>query len=105
MFEAEPAHDFEAVIVENGSTDNAIDKLLAIHAADPRFKSGGLTAGLTSRFRCPRIASLRDPVAAHVVPAVANPRRSLALARTVRHARWHSAPQYRSERPRGSIAR
>jgi polyisoprenyl-phosphate glycosyltransferase len=38
VFEAEPAHDFEAIIVENGSTDDTIDKLLAIHAADPRFK-------------------------------------------------------------------
>lgn len=56
VFDAEPAYDFEAVIVENGSTDDTMDKLLAIHAADPRFKvlqlarnfrmDGGLTAGL-----------------------------------------------------------
>ncbi|MBY0442933.1 MAG: glycosyltransferase family 2 protein [Mycobacteriaceae bacterium] len=56
VFDAELAYDFEAVIVENGSTDDTMDKLLAIHAADPRFKivqlarnfrmDGGLTAGL-----------------------------------------------------------
>jgi glycosyltransferase involved in cell wall biosynthesis len=56
VFDAEPAYDFEAVIVENGSTDDTMDKLLAIHLADPRFKilqlarnfrmDGGLTAGL-----------------------------------------------------------
>jgi glycosyltransferase involved in cell wall biosynthesis len=56
VFDAEPAYDFEALIVENGSTDDTMDKLLAIHLADPRFKilqlarnfrmDGGLTAGL-----------------------------------------------------------
>jgi glycosyltransferase involved in cell wall biosynthesis len=56
VFDAEPAYDFEAIIVENGSTDDTMDKLLAIHVADPRFKilqlarnfrmDGGLTAGL-----------------------------------------------------------
>ena len=56
VFDAEPAYDFEAVIVENGSTDDTMDKLLDIHLADPRFKilqlarnfrmDGGLTAGL-----------------------------------------------------------
>jgi len=56
VFDAEPAYDFEAIIVENGSADDTMDKLLVIHAADPRFKivqlarnfgmDGGLTAGL-----------------------------------------------------------
>jgi glycosyltransferase involved in cell wall biosynthesis len=56
VFDAEPTYDFEALIVENGSTDDTMDKLLAIRAADPRFKilqlarnfrmDGGLTAGL-----------------------------------------------------------
>jgi dolichol-phosphate mannosyltransferase len=57
VFDAEPAYDFEAIIVENGSTDDTMDKLLAIREADPRFKilqlarnfrmDGGLTAGLS----------------------------------------------------------
>lgn len=56
VFDAEPAYDFEAIIVENGSSDDTMDKLLAIHSADARFKivqlarnfrmDGGLTAGL-----------------------------------------------------------
>ncbi|BBX73796.1 glycosyltransferase family 2 protein [Mycobacterium shinjukuense] len=58
VFDSEPAYDFEAIIVENGSTDDTMDKLLAIRAADPRFKilqlarnfrmDGGLTAGLNA---------------------------------------------------------
>jgi glycosyltransferase involved in cell wall biosynthesis len=56
VFDSEPGYDFEALIVENGSNDDTMDKLLAIHGADPRFKilqlarnfrmDGGLTAGL-----------------------------------------------------------
>jgi dolichol-phosphate mannosyltransferase len=56
VFDAEPNYDFEALIVENGSTDDTMDKLLAINKDDPRFKilqlarnfrmDGGLTAGL-----------------------------------------------------------
>lgn len=56
VFDNEPEYDFEAIIVENGSSDDTMDKLLAIHEADPRFKilqlarnfrmDGGLTAGL-----------------------------------------------------------
>ncbi|EHB49717.1 glycosyl transferase family 2 [Mycolicibacterium rhodesiae JS60] len=56
VFDSEPRYDFEAIIIENGSTDDTMDKLLEIHAADPRFKvvqlarnfrmDGGLTAGL-----------------------------------------------------------
>jgi len=58
VFDAEPAYDFEAIIVENGSTDDTMEKLLAINKADSRFKilqlsrnfggmDGGLTAGLS----------------------------------------------------------
>ncbi len=58
VFDSESAYDFEAIIVENGSSDHTMDKLLAIHGADPRFKilqlsrnfggmDGGLTAGLS----------------------------------------------------------
>jgi dolichol-phosphate mannosyltransferase len=58
MFDSELAYDFEAIIVENGSSDDTMDKLLAIHGMDPRFKilqlsrnfggmDGGLTAGLS----------------------------------------------------------
>jgi len=49
-------YDCEAIIVENGSHDTTYQKLLAIHARDPRFKilklarnfmtDGGMTAGL-----------------------------------------------------------
>jgi polyisoprenyl-phosphate glycosyltransferase len=56
VFDAEPAYDFEAIIVENGSVDDTWAKLLTIHEIDPRFKvlklarnfrmDGGLTAGL-----------------------------------------------------------
>jgi len=56
VFAANEKYDFEAIIVENGSIDTTWDKLLAIHARDPRFKiirlarnfrmDGGLTAGL-----------------------------------------------------------
>lgn len=58
VFDSEPTYEFEAVIVENGSTDDTMDKLLAVHAGDSRFKivqlsrnfagmDGGLTAGLS----------------------------------------------------------
>ena len=56
MFDSEPQYDFEAIIVENGSEDDTMEKLLVINEADPRFKilqlarnfrmDGGLTAGL-----------------------------------------------------------
>jgi len=55
-FARNPQYDFEAVIVDNGSQDSTFEKLVAIHATDPRFKvlrlsrnfrfDGGLTAGL-----------------------------------------------------------
>lgn len=56
VFDSEPGYDFEAIIIENGSTDDTMDKLLAINKDDSRFKivqlarnfrmDGGLTAGL-----------------------------------------------------------
>ncbi|WP_324667124.1 Glycosyltransferase, WcaA [Mycobacterium canetti] len=57
VFDSEPGYDFEAIIVENGSSDDTMDKLLAIREADARFKilqlarnftmDGGLTAGIS----------------------------------------------------------
>lgn len=56
VFDSESNYDWEAIIIENGSTDDTWQKLKAIHARDPRFKvvrlarnfrmDGGLTAGL-----------------------------------------------------------
>lgn len=56
VFNSETQYDFEAIIVENGSTDATWEKLKAISNADERFKilklsrnfkmDGGLTAGL-----------------------------------------------------------
>jgi len=56
VFNSEPNYIWEAVIVENGSTDSTYQKLVAIHSRDPRFRilqlarnfrmDGGLTAGL-----------------------------------------------------------
>ena len=56
VFDANPAYDFEVIIVENGSHDGTWQKVLDEHAADTRFKGlrlsrnfgaeGGLTAGL-----------------------------------------------------------
>lgn len=57
VFDQEQDYDFEALIIENGSTDDTMEKLLAAHTADSRFKivqlarnfrmDGGLTAGLS----------------------------------------------------------
>lgn len=56
VFDNEPDYDMDAIIVENGSTDDTWTKLQKIHAADPRIRvlklsrnfrmDGGLTAGL-----------------------------------------------------------
>lgn len=57
IFDVETSYDFEAVIVENGSSDDTYEKLLVINQKDSRFKilklarnfrmDGGLTAGLS----------------------------------------------------------
>ena len=57
VFDSENDYDFEAVIVENGSSDDTYAKLLEINQSDSRFKilklarnfrmDGGLTAGLS----------------------------------------------------------
>ncbi|MEA2306235.1 MAG: polyisoprenyl-phosphate glycosyltransferase [Solirubrobacteraceae bacterium] len=56
VFDSLPEYDFEAIIVENGSFDDTMDKLEALHERADRFKivqlarnflmDGGLTAGL-----------------------------------------------------------
>ena len=56
VFEQNASYDFEAIIVENGSTDRTWELLEQIHDADRRFKivqlsrnfrmDGGITAGL-----------------------------------------------------------
>jgi len=69
-----PTYDFEAIIVENGSTDDTYPKLLAIRARDPRFKilqlsrnfgaEGAVTAGLqraTGDAAVIMCADLQDP--------------------------------------------
>jgi dolichol-phosphate mannosyltransferase len=58
VFDAEPQYDFEAILVENGSTDKTFEVALAVNERDPRFKllqlsrnfrmDGGLTAGLAN---------------------------------------------------------
>ena len=57
VFDSETRYAFEAVIVENGSSDDTYTKLLEINKSDSRFKilklarnfrmDGGLTAGLS----------------------------------------------------------
>lgn len=56
VFDQNPIYDFEAVIIENGSSDRTWDLLQKIHQTDMRFKivrlarnfrmDGGITAGL-----------------------------------------------------------
>ncbi len=57
VFDSMDQYDFEAILVENGSSDSTITKLQAINAKDARFKvvqlarnfrmDGGITAGLS----------------------------------------------------------
>ena len=57
VFDSLPDYEFDAIIVENGSSDETFAKLCAIRDRDPRFKivqlarnfrmDGGLTAGLS----------------------------------------------------------
>lgn len=74
IFDAEAEYDWEAIIVENGSTDDTWDRLQSIHGADRRFKvvrlarnfrmDGGLTAGLdyaTGSACVLMTADLQDP--------------------------------------------
>lgn len=56
VFDERQEYDFEAVIVENGSSDDTWEKLLKVHESDDRFRivqlarnfrmDGGITAGL-----------------------------------------------------------
>lgn len=56
IFDSETEYEFECVVVENGSSDNTMEKLIEINRFDSRFKivqlarnfrmDGGLTAGL-----------------------------------------------------------
>jgi dolichol-phosphate mannosyltransferase len=74
VFATLPGYDFEAIITENGSHDDTYEKLLAIRAADPRFKilrlsrnfgaEGAVTAGLmraTGDAAVVMCADLQDP--------------------------------------------
>ena len=57
VFDSLSAYEWEAIIIENGSLDDTYEKLVAIHARDPRFNvvqlarnfrmDGGITAGLS----------------------------------------------------------
>jgi glycosyltransferase involved in cell wall biosynthesis len=56
VFDSEPTYDFECVIVENGSIDSTMERLVEINKQDGRFRvlqlarnfrmDGGITAGL-----------------------------------------------------------
>lgn len=74
VFAANPRYDFEALIVENGSTDRTWELLQRIHEADSRFKvvrlsrnfgmDGGITAGLKNALGDAAVimtADLQDP--------------------------------------------
>jgi dolichol-phosphate mannosyltransferase len=74
VFDAESKYAFEAIIVENGSSDRTFEEAAEAHRIDPRFKilqlsrnfrmDGGLTAGLASASGDAAIlmaADLQDP--------------------------------------------
>ena len=74
VFDSEASYDFEAIIVENGSTDQTFERSVAAHERDSRFKvlqlsrnfrmDGGLTAGLSSASGDAAVlmaADLQDP--------------------------------------------
>lgn len=56
VFAANPAYNFEVIVVENGSQDDTFERLIDVNKRDPRFKilqlarnfrmDGGVTAGL-----------------------------------------------------------
>lgn len=56
LFDSEPSYRFQAIVVENGSTDSTLERLKTIASRDARFRivklsrnfrmDGGLTAGL-----------------------------------------------------------
>jgi dolichol-phosphate mannosyltransferase len=74
VFDSNPAYDFEAIIIENGSEDRTWELLREISVADARFKlvqlarnfrmDGGITAGLeyaTGDAAVIMTADLQDP--------------------------------------------
>lgn len=74
IFRKLPKYRFEVIIVENGSSDSSLHKLLQIRKKDPRFKivklsrnfgcDGGIAAGLTHASGAAAIimmADLQDP--------------------------------------------
>lgn len=56
VFDSEPLYEFECLLIENGSTDSSMAKMLTLRESDKRFKivqlarnfhmDGGVTAGL-----------------------------------------------------------
>ena len=74
VFRQQNRYEFEVILVENGSMDSTYDKMLKIHAQDPRFKivrlsrnfrmDGGVTAGLAHASGDAAVimtAALKDP--------------------------------------------
>ncbi|HVB01391.1 MAG TPA: glycosyltransferase family 2 protein [Acidimicrobiales bacterium] len=80
VFDSLPNYDFEAILVENGSSDQTLERMLGVVARDPRFSvvelsrnfgfDGGLFAGLphvTGDAVVFMAADLQDPP--EVIPA------------------------------------